>query len=77
METMKINTNVIPLLLSFPSKNIWIDFDEEADVLYISFKKPQKANDSILEDDGNIYNYRDEQLVGITVLNAKKYITNN
>jgi uncharacterized protein YuzE len=74
---MKINTNIIPMLLDFPSNNIWIDFDEEADVLYISYEKPQKANDSILEDDGNIYNYRDERVVGITVLNVKRYITNN
>jgi uncharacterized protein YuzE len=46
-----------------------IDYDNEADVLYISFHKPQKANDSVMEDN-IIYHYRDEELVGITVLRA-------
>ena len=56
-------------------KHVWTDYDSEADVLYISFRKPQQANDSIMEDDGNLYHYRDEQLVGVTVLNAstKRY----
>ena len=37
-------TNVIesiPYLLRMPSKRVWIDYDDEADVLYISFRKPQ------------------------------------
>ena len=59
----------IPYLLMAPSKRIWIDYDDEADVLYISFYKPQKANDSIMEDNV-IHHYRDEKLVGITVLRA-------
>jgi len=52
------------------SSKIWADYDEEADVLYVSFRKPQRANDSILEDNV-IYHYRDKELVGITVLRAK------
>jgi uncharacterized protein YuzE len=59
----------VPYLLAAPSKQIWTDYDDEADVLYISFRKPQQANDSILEED-TIYHYRDEELVGMTVLNA-------
>ncbi len=42
-----------------------------ADVLYLSFEKPQCANDSVMEDDGNIYHYRDGCLVGITLPNAR------
>ena len=59
----------VPYLLAAPSKQIWTNYDEEADVLYISFRKPQQANDSVLEENA-IYHYRDEDLVGITVLNA-------
>lgn len=59
----------IPYLLTSPSKKIWIDYDDEADVLYISFYKPQKANDSIMEDN-IVYHYRDGELVGLTVLRA-------
>lgn len=53
-------------------RQMWTDYDPEADVLYVSFRKPQQANDSIMEDDGNIYHYRDEELVGVTVMNASR-----
>lgn len=63
----------IPYLLKMSSKKIWVDCDEEADMLYISFRKPQQANDSILED-GFIYHYHDKELVEITILHAKEKI---
>lgn len=61
---------LISYLLEIPARQVWTDYDEKADVLYISFRKPQQANDSVMEDDGNIYHYRDSDLVGITILNA-------
>lgn len=61
----------VPYLLKSPSHKVWMDYDEEADVMYISFYKPQNANDSIMEDN-IIYHYRDEKLVGITVLRASE-----
>ena len=67
-------TNVIesiPYLLRMPSKRVWIDYDDEADVLYISFRKPQQANDSVMEEEDIIYHYRDKELVGVTILRAK------
>jgi uncharacterized protein YuzE len=67
-----ISRGLIDEVLALPARQLWTDYDAEADVLYISFRKPQQANDSIMEDDGNIYHYRDEELVGITVLNASK-----
>jgi uncharacterized protein YuzE len=60
-------------LLALPNHQLWTDYDQETDTLYISFQKPQQANDSILEDDGNIYHYRDGALVGITVMHAFKW----
>jgi uncharacterized protein YuzE len=41
-------------------------------VLYISFRKPQQANDSIMEADGNIYHYRDDEIVGVTIPHASR-----
>lgn len=65
----------IPYLLQAPDHQMWMTYDEDADVLYISFRKPQKANDSIYE--GNIvYHYADKMLVGITVLNASLFSAN-
>jgi uncharacterized protein YuzE len=60
----------IAQLLKLPSHQVWIDHDTQADVIYISFRKPQQANDSIMEDDGNIYHYHNDELVGITILNV-------
>lgn len=62
----------LPHLLRLPSKQIWFDFDEEADVLYVSFERPQGATDSELTEDGVLMRYRGERLVGVTVLNARK-----
>jgi uncharacterized protein YuzE len=55
-----------------PQKKMWIDYDEEADVLYISFKRPQKATDTEMTDDGILLRYKDGVLVGITILDASK-----
>lgn len=62
----------LPHLLRLPSKQIWFDFDEDADVLYVSFERPQGATDSELTEDGVLMRYRGDQLVGMTVLNASK-----
>jgi uncharacterized protein YuzE len=61
--------------LQAPSNQTLTTYDEDADVLYISFRKPQKGNDSIYEDN-IVYHYADEILVGITVLNASLFSTN-
>ena len=60
----------VPLLIDFPQTRFWVDYDHEADVLYISFQRPQKATDSKMTDDGIILRYRDDQLVGLTILDA-------
>jgi uncharacterized protein YuzE len=72
MGEVILSNEVINGLLAMPARQIWTDYDEQADVLYISFRKPQQANDSVMEADDSIYHYRDEELVGITVLNASK-----
>ena len=61
-----------PHLLKFPKNKLWIDYDEAADVLYLSFEKPQKATDSEMRDDGVLLRYKREKLVGITILEASK-----
>jgi uncharacterized protein YuzE len=70
MEKMKEVLDILPHIFKIPFNRIWIDYDKEADVLYISFRKPQQANDSIMEDD-IIYHYHDKELVGMTILHAK------
>jgi len=64
--------NLVPELLGMPSSRIWTDYDQEADVLYINFKKPSHADDSKLMDDDVIIRYEEGEIIGITILNASK-----
>ena len=63
---------IVPEILDMPSPQIWIDYDKEADVLYINFKKPSHADESIMSDDDIIYRYEGKTLVGITILGVRK-----
>lgn len=40
-------SGALPHLIRLPSGKAWIDYDEEADVLYVSLKRPQKATDTV------------------------------
>ncbi|MFO7967358.1 MAG: DUF2283 domain-containing protein [Archaeoglobaceae archaeon] len=71
IEVKKI-LNIVPELLDVPYSRMWTAYDEEADVLYINFKKPSHADDSELTDDNIIIRYEKGEVVGITVLNASK-----
>ena len=67
---LQVIAQAVPLLVAFPTTHFWVDYDKEADVLYISFERPQKATDTEMTDDGLLLRYRKKQLVGITVLDA-------
>jgi len=71
-EEVKKIVNAIPILLEI-SRKFYVDYDKEADVLYISFERPQKADDTEVTDDGILLRYRRGKLVGITVLNASRF----
>ena len=64
--------NLTPQLLKIPFKRIWSSYDEEADVLYLNFKKPSHADDSELTDDDIVIRYANGEVVGLTVLHASK-----
>jgi uncharacterized protein YuzE len=56
-----------------PAGRAWLDYDREADVLYISLRRPQKATDTeYLENEGILLRYKGKELVGVTVLEASK-----
>ena len=54
------------------AKHLWFDFDEEADVLYISLERPQRATDTDILEDGIFLRLRDKEIVGITITNISK-----
>lgn len=62
----------VPQALQLRQKNIWLSYDEEADVLYLNFKKPSHADDSELLDNDVLVRYEGEEVVGMTIMNASK-----
>lgn len=72
MATAELNElkSLIPYMLKH--RNIWSSYDEEVDVLYLHFKKPNHADDSELTDDDTIIRYEKGEIVGVTILNASQ-----
>jgi uncharacterized protein YuzE len=62
--------NLTANLIKLPVRNIWIDYDKEADVLYLSFRKPQRAKKTVEAGDNILVRTDEGKIVGITILNA-------
>ena len=43
---MQVIAKAVPLFVAFPTTHFWVDYDQEADVLYMSFARPQKATET-------------------------------
>lgn len=57
-------------MLKLPTQHVWLDYDKEADVLYMSFRKPQQATTTIETDDDILIRKDGKNIVGLTILNA-------
>jgi len=68
-ELVKNCLNLASDIVRFSFERTWVDYDKEADVLYLSFRKPQRASKTIETDDILIRKDGNE-IVGITILNA-------
>ena len=55
-------------------KTVWSSYDSEADVLYLHFKKTNIADNSEMTKDEIIIRYENNEIIGITILNASKKI---
>lgn len=71
-EDIKRYLPLVSDVMDISKENIWIDYDKEADVIYINFKKPSDPDDSELTDDDIIVRYEKGEVVGLTVLHASK-----
>jgi uncharacterized protein YuzE len=57
-------------IVKLPHEHMWVDYDREVDILYLSFRKPQRATKTI-ETDGDILIRKDgKKIIGMTILNA-------
>jgi uncharacterized protein YuzE len=61
-----------PAVVGAPHGYLWSSYDEEADVLYVNFKKPSVATDSELTDNDVIIRYENDEIIGLTILNVSK-----
>lgn len=59
-------------LIKLPRTKMWLDYDAEADVLYLHFEEKPASNHSEMREDGILLDYRDDVLVGLTVLDASR-----
>ena len=54
------------------ANNLNIRYDEEADVMYVSFGPPVPADESELGDDDILYRYKNGEIIGLTVTHFSK-----
>jgi uncharacterized protein YuzE len=62
---------LIPHLERAP-KGVWISYDADADVLYVSLGEPSTADDTEMDEQGVLTRYANGKVVGYTILNASK-----
>jgi len=65
-------TKLLPLVERLPEHQFWCSYDDQADVLYITFQRPPKVTDSELTDDDVVVRYSGDQVVGYDILHASK-----
>ena len=53
-------------------KTIWASYDNEADVLYLNFKKSNNADNSEMKGYEIIIRYANDEIIGLTILNARQ-----
>ena len=77
MEAGTLSREMVDSCLGLSSKltklavrHMWVDYDRDADVLYLSFRKPQRAKKTVEMDDDVLIRTDDDQVVGITIMNA-------
>lgn len=75
LNSTKLAVTDLVQLAQIGKSEFSIDYDQEADVLYISFGTPQKADNSEQGKDGIIRRWKKKKLVGLTILNASRYKT--
>ena len=63
---------VMDLIKQHPRQSVTFAYDAEADVLYINFRKGVAADDSQMTDEDVIIRYKDDEVIGYTVLHASQ-----
>jgi uncharacterized protein YuzE len=65
-------SGLFPLMEKQKKRHLVIDYDKEADVLYLSFDLPQKADETEFFSDDILIRKKSNKVIGLTLLNFKK-----
>jgi uncharacterized protein YuzE len=65
-------SGLFPLMEKQKKRHLVIDYDQEADVLYLSFDLPQKADETEFFSDDILIRKKSNKVIGLTLLNFKK-----
>jgi uncharacterized protein YuzE len=63
---------LLPNVKQSPQNSVWVSYDQEADVLYVNYRKPSVATDSEITEDDVIVRYEGNEIVGLTILHASQ-----
>ncbi len=58
--------------MNVAESSVRFTFDEKADVIYVTFGEPRRADDTEQSKDGIIKRFAKGELIGITILHASK-----
>jgi len=74
LETKSIShlLKAISHLVKLPKTHMWLDYDVEADVVYLHFEEESSSTHSEMREDGIILDYKGSHLVGLTILEASR-----
>ncbi len=72
LEEKSINhiLQAVTHLVKLPKTHLWLDYDAQADVLYLRFEDKPISTRSQMREDGIILDYKDDNLVAMTILEA-------
>ncbi len=59
-------------MLKLPARQMWLDYDKEGDVLCVSFRKPQRATETVELNDDVLVRKNGRDIVGLTIMNASR-----
>ena len=74
INSSKLAVSDLVQMAQYGKDKLFADYDSEADVLYVSFGKPQKADDAVQGKDGIIRRKKGNKIVGLTILHASRFV---
>jgi uncharacterized protein YuzE len=62
--------SILELFNQHHTEPLSLDYDRDADVLYVNFQRPAVADHSEMDENDTVIRYQGDRMVGFTILNA-------